>query len=309
MQTILAYGLKRSDKFVRIRGSSNDRIPISWKVAQRMGLFRQIMMSTFDPPEVLCQRIVHEKPDVLTGYAGAIVRVAQIYLDNNIHDAVRPRFLVSGGDMLTQHGRHYLQQAFNAPVFDTYESQELGLMAWQCPESNSYHTCQDSAILEVLKDGHPVSEGEQGEVVATGLNCYSFPFIRYRLEDLVTLGSSPCTCGFAGTTFHRLIGRKTDYFDLPDGSTLNPWIIDMSIYKEAVWVEQYEVIQDRQDRILLKVVLPSNKNMEQLEPIRIQIQNKLGDRVHFQIESVSEIKPGPSGKYFYHRSLVHGAST
>ncbi|NOR15806.1 MAG: hypothetical protein GQ544_08885, partial [Candidatus Aminicenantes bacterium] len=55
MQTILAYGLKRSDKFVRIRGSSNDEIPLSWKMVQKLGFYRQIMLSTFDPPEVLCQ--------------------------------------------------------------------------------------------------------------------------------------------------------------------------------------------------------------------------------------------------------------
>jgi len=99
----------------------------------------------------------------------------------------------------------------------------------------------------------------------------------------------------------------TDYFVLPTGEELNPWFIDIQVYKEAVWVEQYEVIQEREDTILLRVVLPQGKSLKELESLHVHLQEKLGDDVKLKVEAVREIEPGQSGKYFYHRSLVQGA--
>lgn len=306
LRAIHNYGLKPSDKFLRIRGERYDELPLSWRLLQSVGIYRQVMLSTMESPESLAKIIRSEQPDILTGYSGALVRVAQILasLDDQDNRPVRPRFVVGGADALTPLGRHQISEAFRAPLYDNYESQEVGLIAWQCRESEHYHVCDDNVILEVLRNGSQVQEGEIGEVVVTSLHNYTMPFIRYCLEDLVLLGRQKCSCGWPLSTIRNLQGKTTEYFHLPFGRELNPWFIDGLIYTNALWIEHYEVIQERLDRILLRVVLPVEKSIESLEPLRTKVQTELGEGAEFKIEAVNEIKPGPSGKFFYHRSCV-----
>ena len=84
---------------------------------------------------------------------------------------------------------------------------------------------------------------------------------------------------------------------------MNPWFIDALIYKYAIWIEQYELVQERLDGIILRALLPVQKSAA-LEPLQHAVQAELGQGVEFKIEPVPEIKPGPSGKFFYHRSCI-----
>ena len=88
--------------------------------------------------------------------------------------------------------RQQITQGFRAPVFEMYDSHEFNLLAWECSATGEMHISDYGMILEVLRDGRPVREGERGEVVGTNLYAYTMPFIRYRLGDIVTKGSEVC---------------------------------------------------------------------------------------------------------------------
>jgi phenylacetate-coenzyme A ligase PaaK-like adenylate-forming protein len=69
------------------------------------------------------------------------------------------------------------------------------------------HTCDEAALVEVVHDGRPAADGEQGDVVATALHSYAMPFIRYRLGDIVTRGEQSCACGLPFATIGTIQGR------------------------------------------------------------------------------------------------------
>lgn len=197
-----------------------------------------------------------------------------------------------------------IHQAFPSHLYDTYESQEVGLIAWECKKSGKYHVCEDNVILEALKDGSPARNDEPGEVVVTSLHCYSMPFIRFCLDDVITLGSQICSCGFPYSTLERIEGKKQDYFYFSGGKEVYPWQLALLYYESAPWIQQFEIVQERENRVVLRAVASRPPFSRELDSLKEQMHSLLGDGVEFLIDLVSEIIPGPNRKYWIRRSLV-----
>lgn len=108
---------------------------------------------------------------------------------------IRPKLVVVGGETFTDDMRRRVREGFRANVYAAYTSHEFRNIAVDCPATGRYHVCDESVIVELLRDGRPVQVGEAREVVVTGLHSYAMPFIRYPLGDLAVRGPSPCGCG------------------------------------------------------------------------------------------------------------------
>jgi len=305
MRVVRSCGLRARDRFARIRGGDPDPVPLPWRLARALGLYRQWTIDTRYSPQENAACLLALRPDVLTGYNSSLARIARILtLD---HGAVLPlRFVIGGADMLTPLLRRQIEKTFQARVYDNYGSAEIGLAGWECPESGLYHVCDDNVILEVLdKDGHPVREGEAGEVVVTNLHLRAMPFIRYRLEDIVTVGPSACPCGLPYRTLRTIEAKKQDYFRLPGGREFYPWAISLYVVDNASWVLQFELVQERIDRVVMRVVAAEPSPADEPARLREGIRPMLGPNVEFEIHIVPEIAPTPGGKFWVRRSLVN----
>lgn len=304
MRAIRSYGLRSRDHVTRLRNDNLEYLPLSWRLARAAGLFRQSIISTQDTPQKNAADLLARRPDVLTGYNGAIARIARI-IRGDLGATLPLKFVVGGADVLTPLFRRQIQEAFRARIYDTYECQELGLLAWECRESGLYHVCDDNLIIEVLKDGRPAGEGERGEVVATSLHLRAMPFIRYRLDDLVTVGPGACPCGGPYRTFKSIEAKRQDYFLLPGGRELYPWAVSLLLIDEAPWVVQFQLVQEKVDRVVMLAeasVPPGEGEIERLQGL---IRPILGPEVEFAVKIVPEIEPTPGGKFWVRRSLVN----
>ena len=158
-------------------------------------------------------------------------------------------------------------------------------MAWECRHSGDLHTCDDGVLVEVLRDGQPVEPGERGEVVVTNLHAYAMPFIRYRIGDLATRGA-PCACGAPFSTIGEIQGRMIDYFPLPDGRLLHPYeIVSRLVWGPAEWLRQYQLVQERRDRVVLYAVVAEPASGERLEEVERTVRPLLGHGVEFVIDA------------------------
>lgn len=78
---------------------------------------------------------------------------------------------------------------FGCKVVDTCSSQELGVIAMQCPISALYHCAACNVLVEVLNDkGEPCQVGETGRVVLTDLFNFATPLVRYDIGDYAEVG-------------------------------------------------------------------------------------------------------------------------
>ncbi len=309
LRTMRYFGLRFMDRqvsigLIRPTHPRNHQLPL--KILQALGLLRRGLITCLLPPEEIVRALRDLKPDVLTGYSGVISQLAQVIRGDD-RLSIRPRFVVGGAEVLTPHMRRQITEAFEAPVFDFYNSHEFNLIAWECKKTGELHTCDDNLILEVLKDGRPAAIGERGEVVGTNLHSFAMPVIRYRLGDIATKGLESCRCGQPFSTIRAIQGRMIDYFLLPGGRIIHPREIVLIIHNTASWIRQYQLIQEREDRVILRVVPSTTPTSQELIRLEEPVTKLLGEGVEFQVILVPEIELEPSGKYRVSRSLVKSA--
>jgi phenylacetate-CoA ligase len=239
-------------------------------------------------------------PQVVDGYAGAVTLVSGF-----VDGQVRPRFVMVGGEVLTPAMRRQISAGFAAPVYDTYGSHEFNLIAWECKETGQLHTCDDGMIVEVLKDGRAAAAGERGELVGTNLHAYAMPFIRFQLGDVVTKGADACACGQPFSTIRNVQGRMIDYFPLPDGRLLHPYELVDTMLVLAPWIREYQLVQQRKERVVLRVVPATPPAPPDLAGLHNALSARLGAGVQFEIELATEIQRDASGKFRVACSLLN----
>jgi phenylacetate-CoA ligase len=305
-------GLRLTDRVasvgsVRPKQASDRQLPAL--LLQQLGFFRQVRVDCKRPVDEVIRALAQARPDVITGYAGAVARVAQSLLERGsdpLRRAIRPRFVTTGAEVQTPLMRQQIGEAFGCPVYNVYGAHEVNLVAWECPQTGALHTCDDLVLVEVLRpDGSPAAPGKRGEVVITSLQSYAMPFIRYRLDDLVTRGGEVCGCGLPFGTIHNVLGRMIDYFPLPDGRAIHPnEIIGGILHDRAAWARQVQLVQERRDLVVLRLVPFQMPGEQRLAEIRRQAARLLGERVQFRIDFVPELDLEPSGKFRVARSMV-----
>ena len=303
-----SFGLRLHERIMNVgRGRSGD--PKDTKLVGRLiraaGIHPTLSIDGIvQPPEEVVRGLETFRPHLLGALPSILCLTADYLLAQGRQD-IRPRILTVGGEVLTPLMRRRLTQAFGVEPVQTYASHEFPFMGWECGVSGELHTCDDGVILEVVRDGRPAAAGEEGEVVVTNLHAYAMPFIRYRLADLVTRGSDQCACGQPFSTIRAIQGRMNDYFSLPDGRRLHPYrILERLLPEGDVWIRQYQLLQDRADRIVMQVVPSRPVTPELQERLARSISPLLGAGVEFQLRIVEAIPLERSGKYRHSRSLV-----
>ena len=304
------FGLRANDRtasIVRVRPTDPRDIQLPLRLLQALGLYHKLQIDCLLPPQDILHALRHFHPDVLTGFSGVISHLAQIMNDND-RQVIRPRFVVVGAEVLTPLMRHQIAEVFETPVFETYGSHEFNLIASECKETGEFHTCDDGMIVEVNKDGGTAAMGERGEVVGTNLHSYAMLFIRYRLGDIVTKGLETCRCGQPFSTIRAVQGRMLDYFPLPGGRVMHPYEITSTLVcKTGLWIRQYQLTQEREDRIILQVVPSTTPTPQELIQLKESAIAVLGQDVEFQVILVPEIELEPNGKFRVSRSLLKSA--
>jgi phenylacetate-CoA ligase len=301
LQVLFHLGLRVTDRRVAVVYLANGK-PVR---RVRAGLLRYEEIDCFSPPAVLLARLRELRPDVLRGYPATLSWLVG-HLTDADRERIRPKLVVTDSEMMTADMRTRIREGFGARVFDFYDSHEFNVIAWECAPGGSYHVSDASILVEVLRDGRPAEPGEEGELVATALHSFAMPFIRYRLGDLVRRGPSGCACGAPNSTLAEIQGRTFDRFELPNGRSIHPYSLSTALVRSAPWLRQFQIVQERSDRIRLKLVPmegshpPADWSCE----MRRAFAERLGDGVRIELAWVDRIPKEPNGKFRPYYSLV-----
>ncbi len=104
-----------------------------------------------------------------------------------------------------------IETAFGGQLREHYGSREMGPMAFDCFAANGMHMLMSQHLIEVVRNGRPVADGEVGKVLVTDLHNLAMPVIRYDIGDLARIDTRPCQCGRTTPRIH-LEGRIEDAF-------------------------------------------------------------------------------------------------
>ena len=88
------------------------------------------------------------------------------------------------------------QEAWGLPTIDTYGTGECLPLARGCSKYGTLHVNDDLCLTEVVDEtDQPVPAGQRGNaILVTNLFNHVQPFIRFKVNDMVTVSEEPCPC-------------------------------------------------------------------------------------------------------------------
>jgi phenylacetate-CoA ligase len=201
------------------------------------------------------------------------------------------------GETLTDSLRARCRDQLGVGIADAYSSQEVGVIAIECPQGGGYHVMSEGLVLELLRDDdQSCAPGETGRVVVTDLHNFATPLIRYDLGDLAE-ADGPCACGRGLPKIRRILGRQRNLLRLPDGRRFWPLVGAFS-YRDIAPVRQYQVIQHSLERVTLRLAVERSLTIAEEKALIEKLVEFLGYRFNVDFDYCSpEIPRGPGGKF------------
>ena len=253
-------------------------------------------------------RLLQAGPGVLEGRPTPLWELAQALQERGTRPP-RPRQIFSYAEMLYPHVRHLLEETFAAPVADLYNCEEVGNVAWECPDHpGTMHPNTATCWLEAVDSaGRPLPYGQTGRILVTNLYNHTMPFIRYEMGDVgAILEPGTCSCGFRGPRMRLTEGRNENFFVLPDGREITPRLAYDAVnsalpHDDPDWshvrsMRSFQIIQEAVDLIIVRVIPGPAYSAGLWPPVQERLK-ELHPSMRLEIEIVDDLSAGPGGKF------------
>lgn len=241
------------------------------------------------------KKIKSRKLKVLIGYPSSIGALAKHFISKK--DKYKLEGVITISEVLTDNIRENIQKAFGVNPLSRYTTEELGVLAMECPTEQKLHLNNVNFIIEVLdKNGRHVKPGEQGEVVVTDLHSHAMPLIRYNTGDLAIFGKGACKCGLTTPYLESLLGRQLESIYAVDGSVVSSMAINGQM-RDIDGVRQFQFIQTGKLEYTLNIVKQYSEINE--SEIDRRYRTILGHEADIIFNYLEDIPPLNSGKRPY----------
>jgi phenylacetate-coenzyme A ligase PaaK-like adenylate-forming protein len=288
-------GLHVGDKSVYLWGAPVGAVPKHkiWKTRLHEALQRQKVFNTFSQTEELWSHIRAEicrsRPTAIVGYVSSLQQFAQ-FLGRTRRSIPRVIGVIAAAEPLFEDVRRNIEQAFEAPVYNTYGSREFMSLAGECEYRDGLHINSENVVLEAGRD-----IDEPSNIIVTDLHNYGMPFIRYEIGDLGNLKDGRCACGRGLPRLLGIEGRVLDMLRTADGRIV-PGEFFPHLLKEIPEVAQYRVEQKDLNRIVISAVMTRELSGISRELLYREIGKVFGSATRCDIQQVEQLPALASGK-------------
>jgi phenylacetate-CoA ligase len=250
-------------------------------------------------PSLQWETILRLKPTVLVAVPSFILKLLQYAADHKIDpgsSSVKKAICI--GENIRQTDFNYnilgkkITEAWNIRLFSTYASTEMQTAFTECEAGKGGHQQPDLVIVELLDEqGHPVPDGDAGEVTVTTLGVEGMPLLRYQTGDICIAHREPCLCGRHTMRLSPVIGRKKQMIKFKGTTLFAPALFDLLGGMEDVADYVAEVFSNEigTDEVLLHL-LPRKHTDESDHRIRSYLQAKLRVTPHIRYATAEEMQ-------------------
>lgn len=242
------------------------------------------------------QNIARKKPRHLGGFASSLYILATVAEKNDIK--VTFEGAISWGDKLFDHYKLKIEEVFSTTVYENYGCNE-GLMIGQKVDLDYFYIYTPNVYIEIVDDnGNAVDDGEMGRVIATKLDGYAMPMLRYDTGDLaIKLPRSeyPHKRRFKFPLLKKVIGRNTDIIKTPEGKNLIVHTFT-GIFEFFDEIKQFRIIQEKIDSIDIEYIIGNNFDDSVVLKIEEVIRKRTGTLMNINWKRVETIESTSSGK-------------
>ena len=236
------------------------------------------------------------KPKCIYGYASSIELLVKYARQTNRQLSLPDlKVVCTTGEPLYPEQRQLISDFFNVPVANEFGSRDIGFTAHENKHQQML-LMSESIFLEVLdQDNNPVSPGETGEAVMTGLYSEAQPFIRYRTGDMIKLSANPDKSGTGLHVIEKVIGRNTDFLIHENGSIVHA-LAAIYILRETIGIDKFKITQQAINEFQVDVVTNQFWNLQSSETIQKKFKLRFGNKCKTHIQLVNTIPSEASGK-------------
>ena len=227
---------------------------------------------------------------VIRGYPSTLYILSNFIKKHGISD-IRLMAVNTTGEILFPYMRKAIEENFHCPVFDSY-SGEGGAVAFECQTHEKYHLAAEYAFTKIIPNKKLNMGNDKGEIISTDFWNYAVPFIRYNSKDVAVMSSSDCSCKRGLPVIDKIEGRDVDILITPSGKNLIVHYFT-GYFEWIKSVSQFQVIQEKNDKIVLKIVPNKLFSLKEKKKIYDDISTYIGNDVNFLIEIVDEIPVNP----------------
>jgi len=233
------------------------------------------------------RQIRDAKPMYLHGYVTAFYVLARWALDSgeDLRD-LHLKAVITESEKLYDFQKETIAKAFCCPVVEHYGSLEYGMIAQRDPQG-FMRIHEDRCIVESLPGG---------EAVITNLDAYAFPFLRYKLGDLVELDEKVAT-GLPYKSIKTLVGRVADLVPIPRGGYIHGFLLHYPFEQFMDQILRYQVHQTRIDHFIVRWVLSAAVPETTRAKITSAFRDAVGEEVTIEFQQVASLPNTTSGKF------------
>ncbi|GIE86815.1 phenylacetate--CoA ligase family protein [Actinoplanes regularis] len=248
-----------------------------------------------DAIAAILDRLIRHQPSLISGYSTSLYLIARLAARRQIRlpglRAVQPN-----AEPLTPAMREAMVGGFGCPVFDKYGSRETNIVAHEAPDHDGMLIQSEHTIVEVVDENdRPVPSGQPGRLLLTQLNNRAMPLIRYETTDLATL-LEPHPAGFGFPRMSPVMGRMQDVLCTPHGGLIHPQLFS-NILRQFPLIDWFQVVQDRLDHLLIRMVASSGLGDDDRAQITRLIAELTGYPFAIDYERLADMPMSPTGKY------------
>jgi phenylacetate-CoA ligase len=288
-------GLFPGDRLAAVWGDTSGQL--RWRARLRNALTtRAFYLDTlrFEPSriEAFIGRVRTCRPRTLLGHAHSVFRLAEYVRDHAI-EGISFNGVITTAMVLSETERRVIEGVFRTPVYNRYGCEELSIVASECSAHQGMHEFAEGLYVELLGERRDLPR----RLVITDLVNRAMPLIRYDVGDHGVEASGPCPCGRGLPRLLEVSGREADFLYTPDRvpvfgiSILDTFVIHIPGIRQA------QIIQDRYDHLVLRVVREPGFGGESLALLRKNLGEIFGDRMRYDICYVDRIEQTATGKY------------
>jgi len=300
-------GYQLSDKMIYFAGASldcNTKINFSTKLQEIVRNVKKISSFDMSPSDLQkdVDLINSVQPQYIYGYPSSLFFLSE-WMNQNDINIFKPNAIFTTSEKLFPHMRDTISATFNCELFDGYGLNDSGVTANECSEHSGLHIDTERSILEMIDEhGNQIVDGE-GLILGTSLYNFAMPFIRYDTGDLGTITDERCSCGRGYKLLREIVGRSADILYTPEGKNIHGWFFLMIFWEYGERIKEYQVVQEKLDTILIKIVPEENFDNKCLELIKNAIRQR-SDRWNIEIKFVDHIERSISGKFKFIVNLM-----
>ncbi len=245
------------------------------------------------------QAITEFQPEFIIGFVSSVYLLAR-YLSEHPRDSFPSlRAVCLASENVYPEQRRLLESVFQCRVFSHYGQSEMVLLGMECEDSHDLHFYPQYGYLEILDaENEPICcPGESGELVGTSFHNRVMPLIRYRTQDIGTLGDPGCVCGRVGPMVRSVEGRLQEFIVTSDERLISICTMGAAHFGMADWVFSTQYFQDQPGVLIFKVVPRPGYDVTTRNKIQRILEEKLGKSVDVHVVEVDKLERTSTGKH------------